>query len=327
MQLHEKQAFIRAKAAENRTDPSGARVFWSRHAIGEAIKESLTRVQVERALELAEIIEDYPVTHRVLPDCLTLAWLPGKRPLHAVVAVDEAQFFDENIAEVVDELADRGLRVIVAGPATHLVLAFLFFALWLGFVGQPTSTSPLVAAVAPTLDGGVRSPAAVAGIRPGDRIVGIITTGKGVTIHTIDCATLESFSEAALCSQNKTIKPPQYYKDAVAAIHRHGIVVEAGLIFGFDTDSPDVFQSTLGMLDEMGIDAMQASILTPLPGTQLFERMRGRIVDWNWEHYDYKRTVFEPAQMSRRDLDADGQWDEQALSSELYRVAPRTSLC
>ncbi len=30
---------------------------------------------------------------------------------------------------------------------------------------------------------------------PGDRIVGIIT-GKGITIHTIDCATLESFSEA-----------------------------------------------------------------------------------------------------------------------------------
>ncbi|SJZ35355.1 GTP pyrophosphokinase [Enhydrobacter aerosaccus] len=31
---------------------------------------------------------------------------------------------------------------------------------------------------------------------PGDRIVGIITTGKGVTIHTIDCSTLESFSDA-----------------------------------------------------------------------------------------------------------------------------------
>lgn len=30
---------------------------------------------------------------------------------------------------------------------------------------------------------------------PGDRIVGIVTTGKGVTIHTIDCDTLESFSE------------------------------------------------------------------------------------------------------------------------------------
>ncbi|MGL4965104.1 MAG: RelA/SpoT family protein [Inquilinus sp.] len=31
---------------------------------------------------------------------------------------------------------------------------------------------------------------------PGDRIVGIVTTGKGVTIHTIDCDTLESFYNA-----------------------------------------------------------------------------------------------------------------------------------
>jgi GTP pyrophosphokinase len=30
---------------------------------------------------------------------------------------------------------------------------------------------------------------------PGDRIVGIVTPGKGVTIHTIDCETLESFSD------------------------------------------------------------------------------------------------------------------------------------
>ena len=30
---------------------------------------------------------------------------------------------------------------------------------------------------------------------PGDRIVGIVTTGKGVTIHTIDCETLESFTD------------------------------------------------------------------------------------------------------------------------------------
>jgi len=30
---------------------------------------------------------------------------------------------------------------------------------------------------------------------PGDRIVGIVSTGRGVTIHTIDCETLEQFSE------------------------------------------------------------------------------------------------------------------------------------
>src|SRR5262249_12085207 len=30
---------------------------------------------------------------------------------------------------------------------------------------------------------------------PGDRIVGIVTTGKGVTIHTIDCDTLAGFAD------------------------------------------------------------------------------------------------------------------------------------
>ncbi len=32
---------------------------------------------------------------------------------------------------------------------------------------------------------------------PGDRIVGIVTTGKGVTVHTIDCETLEEFVDAS----------------------------------------------------------------------------------------------------------------------------------
>jgi membrane-associated protease RseP (regulator of RpoE activity) len=62
--------------------------------------------------------------------------------------------------------------VIVAGPATHFVLAFLAFALWLGFVGKPVARDPLVAEVAQNLEGKV-SPAALVGLKPGDRIVGI----------------------------------------------------------------------------------------------------------------------------------------------------------
>ena len=119
---------------------------------------------------------------------------------------------------------------------------------------------------------------------------------------------LESFSEGALCSQNKTIRTPEYYRDAVRTLHRHGMVVEAGLIFGFDGDGPDVFETTLAMLDDLEIDVMQASILTPLPGTRLFEQMRGRIVDLDWSHYDYKWAVFEPARMTRTDLMAGLEW-------------------
>ena len=57
---------------------------------------------------------------------------------------------------------------------------------------------------APARDGGMPITGLVAGMAvhyagcchplPGDRIVGIVTTGKGVTIHTKDCQTLESFA-------------------------------------------------------------------------------------------------------------------------------------
>jgi membrane-associated protease RseP (regulator of RpoE activity) len=62
--------------------------------------------------------------------------------------------------------------VIVAGPATHFVLAFLCFALWLGFVGQPVVHGVVIAEVAPSL-GGTASPAAAAGLQKGDRVVGV----------------------------------------------------------------------------------------------------------------------------------------------------------
>src|SRR5262245_8313506 len=62
--------------------------------------------------------------------------------------------------------------VIVAGPATHFVLAFLCFALWLGFVGQPVAHGVAVADIEPRLDG-VASPASMAGLREGDVVAGV----------------------------------------------------------------------------------------------------------------------------------------------------------
>ena len=83
-----KQSFIRDMAYQNQRDSQGTRVLWSRHAAIELVADNLTRYQVERALQRAEVIEDYPHLHRPLPDCLVLGWVSSGEPIHAVVAVD-----------------------------------------------------------------------------------------------------------------------------------------------------------------------------------------------------------------------------------------------
>jgi membrane-associated protease RseP (regulator of RpoE activity) len=62
--------------------------------------------------------------------------------------------------------------VIFAGPATHFVIAFALFAVWLGVYGTYSERSPVVAAVERTLDGRP-SPAFQAGLRAGDQIVSV----------------------------------------------------------------------------------------------------------------------------------------------------------
>jgi thymidine kinase len=56
-----------------------------------------------------------------------------------VVAIDEAQFFDEEIINIVQDLADRGLRVIVAGLDTD-------------FRGEPFGPIPVLMARAEKVD-------------------------------------------------------------------------------------------------------------------------------------------------------------------------------
>lgn len=60
-------------------------------------------------------------------------------PGTTVVGIDEAQFFDEAIVDVVEELADRGLRVIVTGLDTD-------------FRGEPFGCMPELMARAETVD-------------------------------------------------------------------------------------------------------------------------------------------------------------------------------
>ncbi|MCP4644925.1 MAG: B12-binding domain-containing radical SAM protein [bacterium] len=136
---------------------------------------------------------------------------------------------------------------------------------------------------------------------------------------------LETFDAAALDDQAKGFNKPAQYRDAVAAFHRQGMYVEAGVIVGFDADDVDVFRTTLTMLDKVGIDAIQLAVLTPLPGTPLFERMKNRIFDRDWGHYDYRHAVFEPRRMTAEELQAGADWLIRSFYSpwRILRRLPR----
>lgn len=62
--------------------------------------------------------------------------------------------------------------VILAGPITHFIMAILFLAIFFIAIGVPTEARPVVDAVEGTLNG-QPSPAAVAGLRPGDEVVAL----------------------------------------------------------------------------------------------------------------------------------------------------------
>ena len=63
-------------------------------------------------------------------------------------------------------------------------------------------------------------------------------------------------------------------------LHDFGIMIGAGIIFDFDNDGPEVFESTLEYLDHHRVPAANFNILTPFPGTPLYDRMKseGRIL-------------------------------------------------
>jgi hypothetical protein len=85
---------------------------------------------------------------------------------------------------------------------------------------------------------------------------------------------VESFHKTSLLEtakvQNTTLDLPE----AIRAIQSYGFVVVAGLIFGFDTDPDDVAALALNGILTSGLISGDPSLLTALPGTPLYERMK-----------------------------------------------------
>jgi len=109
---------------------------------------------------------------------------------------------------------------------------------------------------------------------------------------------MESVSEDALREARKKNDIGKY-KKAVEMLHEHGIAAIASLVFGFDSDDEKVFERTLEAIYDLDIDSIGANILTPFPGTPLFDELKeqNRIFTYDWEKYDLYHVVHFPKRM------------------------------
>lgn len=114
----------------------------------------------------------------------------------------------------------------------------------------------------------------------------------------------ESISQESLDAAGKKINKVEDYYSVVKKIKKYEMAVLGQFIFGFDTDTVDIFDSTADAIHNIDVDAPSLSILTPYPGTPLFTRLNneGRILTKDWSKYTLNDVVFQPKQMSPEEL-------------------------
>jgi len=114
----------------------------------------------------------------------------------------------------------------------------------------------------------------------------------------------ESLSQENLKAMGKSANRVSEYKDAIKMLHDHGIGIQGSFIFGTDYDDKSVFSDVLRFVEKTHIEAVLFSILTPFPGTRIYETLQreNRIINTDWEKYDMNHVVFRPKKMTPKEL-------------------------
>jgi radical SAM superfamily enzyme YgiQ (UPF0313 family) len=120
----------------------------------------------------------------------------------------------------------------------------------------------------------------------------------------------ESCTEEGLMAVGKkfNLQKGRNFRESVRRIQRHGMCVVGSFIVGIDTDRRGIGETIARTGIEYGIDAANVLILTPLPGTKLYDQMdrEGRIVsnDYpeDWKYYTLTYPVARYAHLAWMDV-------------------------
>ncbi len=140
---------------------------------------------------------------------------------------------------------------------------------------------------------------------------------------------MESIFEESLGETHKPFNRVKKFEEEIKMFHDHGIMVNPGIVFGFDNDDESVFERTVEFLIKNRCELAYFNILTPLPGTPLYTRYEaaGRIFDRNWAHYDGKYVTFYPTRMTSDQLQEGYYWAQHTFYSlpNIWRRISHTS--
>jgi radical SAM superfamily enzyme YgiQ (UPF0313 family) len=89
-------------------------------------------------------------------------------------------------------------------------------------------------------------------------------------------------------------------REAVRRFHEHVIRVHGMFIFGADADDERVLRETADFVCKERLDSVQYMILTPFPGTELYDTLEaeGRLLHKKWRYYDALHVVFRPKNLA-----------------------------
>ena len=109
---------------------------------------------------------------------------------------------------------------------------------------------------------------------------------------------LESIDPETLARTASTVKKKwrDKYEPAIQTLHNLSVSVVGSFMIGSDSDPEGVGRATARWAIEQKLETAIFYILTPLPGTRLFNRLEteARILTRDWRAYDVTHCIFEP---------------------------------
>lgn len=135
------------------------------------------------------------------------------------------------------------------------------------------------------------------------------------------CHTLYIGFESVNPRSLKEMKKKQTVEDiarAVKVLRRNRIHVHGMFVYGFEEDDWKTVKQTVKFAKRWGLTSTQFLILTPLPGSELYKKIKkeGRILFNDWSLYDAHHVVFKPSKFSLFGL----QWAQIFSHKKFYSL-------